>query len=51
MIDGRAGTMRRNRYNQKLSEQRVATMKEQMVRLGIPAAGIFTARRGFSQPW
>jgi outer membrane protein OmpA-like peptidoglycan-associated protein len=50
MINGHADTMGSNPYNRRLSTRRALAVKEQMVRLGMPAADIFTAGRGFSQP-
>ena len=50
MITGHTDTMGTNRYNQKLSEQRAANVKAEMVVLGVPADEISTEGKCFSQP-
>ena len=49
-VVGHTDTVGSASYNQKLSERRAATVKAELVRLGVPADTISTEGRGFSDP-
>jgi outer membrane protein OmpA-like peptidoglycan-associated protein len=49
-VIGHTDTVGSSSYNQKLSERRAATVKAEMVRLGIAEDVISTEGRGFSDP-
>jgi OmpA-OmpF porin, OOP family len=49
-VVGHTDTVGSSSYNQKLSERRAATVKAEMVRLGVSADAITTEGRGFSDP-
>jgi opacity protein-like surface antigen len=49
-VIGHTDTVGSSSYNQKLSERRAATVKAEMVRLGIAEDAITTEGRGFSDP-
>ncbi|NWH08896.1 MAG: OmpA family protein [Alphaproteobacteria bacterium] len=50
LVVGHTDTVGSAGYNQKLSERRAASVKAEMVRLGVPSDVITTEGRGFSEP-
>jgi outer membrane protein OmpA-like peptidoglycan-associated protein len=50
LVTGHTDTVGSQRYNQALSERRAATVKAEMVRLGMLDTGIRVAGKSFSEP-